>query len=288
MNIKELINELEKKATRQGEKEAVAELEKDLYFERKLQKDMNRQLNEITAFIYLYLLRNNQVPDVVTPFTPDMVALLRKNYKKIADFYSKTIRRRLGATVTKEVSNEVKVLVDNFIKEQSFISANNILTTSQKDALIAFERSAIQDAVSGQMLTYEQIAKNVKTILDEANKGRLKTIAITEVGKTSETSKMIEATQIHQSGVINNETILQSMKDWNSVLDGKTRPAHAMADGQSVPINEPFIVDGERLMFPKDSSLGASAKNIINCRCKASYSYKTAPRTDDTPLKELI
>ena len=43
------------------------------------------------------------------------------------------------------------------------------------------------------------------------------------------------------------------------------RPGHAEADGQEVKIDEPFIVDGESLMYPGDVT--GSASNVINCRC---------------------
>lgn len=42
---------------------------------------------------------------------------------------------------------------------------------------------------------------------------------------------------------------------------------HLQMDGVAVPQDEPFIVDGEKLMFPGDISMGASAGNVINCRC---------------------
>lgn len=57
-------------------------------------------------------------------------------------------------------------------------------------------------------------------------------------------------------------------KRWVSAgNDGRTRDAHLQANGQEVPIDEPFKVDGEYLMYPGDISLGASAGNVINCRC---------------------
>ena len=56
-------------------------------------------------------------------------------------------------------------------------------------------------------------------------------------------------------------------KTWISLLDGRERPAHHAADGQVQPIGTPFIVEGESLMEPGDTSLGASEDNIIGCRC---------------------
>lgn len=54
-------------------------------------------------------------------------------------------------------------------------------------------------------------------------------------------------------------------KRWIATKDGRTRHFHAMADGQTVEIDQPFSVGGEDLMYPGDPS--GSAKNIYNCRC---------------------
>lgn len=56
-------------------------------------------------------------------------------------------------------------------------------------------------------------------------------------------------------------------KKWSATGDGRTREAHSFADGQIVLKDKPFLVGGEKLMYPLDGSLGASAGNIINCRC---------------------
>lgn len=56
-------------------------------------------------------------------------------------------------------------------------------------------------------------------------------------------------------------------KKWSATGDERTREAHSIADGQVVLKDKPFIVGGEKMMYPLDGSLGASAGNIINCRC---------------------
>jgi SPP1 gp7 family putative phage head morphogenesis protein len=58
---------------------------------------------------------------------------------------------------------------------------------------------------------------------------------------------------------------IQLEKQWLATLDDRTRHDHAVADGQTVPKDEPFIVGGEALMFPGDPS--GSGWNIYNCRC---------------------
>lgn len=56
-------------------------------------------------------------------------------------------------------------------------------------------------------------------------------------------------------------------KRWVATKDMRTRYNHAAADGQTVDYDKPYIVGGEKLMFPGDGSMGASAGNLYNCRC---------------------
>lgn len=59
-------------------------------------------------------------------------------------------------------------------------------------------------------------------------------------------------------------------KSWNTIIDGKERLWHFDADGQKVPIDEYFIVDGELMKHPHDPT--ASARNLVSCRCWCEYS----------------
>ena len=61
-------------------------------------------------------------------------------------------------------------------------------------------------------------------------------------------------------------------KKWMAANQERTRDGHRGASGQVVAFDEPFLVANangqlEPLMFPGDTSLGASASNVINCRC---------------------
>lgn len=63
----------------------------------------------------------------------------------------------------------------------------------------------------------------------------------------------------------------KTTKTWHTIIDGREREWHHNADSMTVPIDEPFEIGGELLMYPLDISLGASADNIANCRCTATY-----------------
>jgi hypothetical protein len=54
-------------------------------------------------------------------------------------------------------------------------------------------------------------------------------------------------------------------KRWITEHDERVRLSHKAADGQTVPIWMPFIVEDEALMFPGDPA--GSPDNVINCRC---------------------
>ena len=52
---------------------------------------------------------------------------------------------------------------------------------------------------------------------------------------------------------------------WVATLDGRTRHAHRMLDGQRVEVGKPFKVDGYEIRFPGDPT--APGYLIYNCRC---------------------
>lgn len=55
-------------------------------------------------------------------------------------------------------------------------------------------------------------------------------------------------------------------KMWRRSGKRLSRPMHDLADGQTVAVDEPFMVGGEAMMYPCDPN--ASAKNIMNCGCR--------------------
>lgn len=54
-------------------------------------------------------------------------------------------------------------------------------------------------------------------------------------------------------------------KTWLAEDDHRTRPTHREADGQTVPINQPFKIDGHAAQYPGDPSLPIDERAW--CRC---------------------
>lgn len=58
-------------------------------------------------------------------------------------------------------------------------------------------------------------------------------------------------------------------KQWLTANDDRVREQHVEADGQMVPVEQPFQVCGEDLMYPGDPA--ASDECSANCRCTVIY-----------------
>lgn len=64
----------------------------------------------------------------------------------------------------------------------------------------------------------------------------------------------------------------KTKKTWKTQGDRRVRRSHSALDGKTIPITELFETDGSYLMCPKDTSHGASLKEIASCRCWLEFS----------------
>ena len=85
---------------------------------------------------------------------------------------------------------------------------------------------------------------------------RATTIARTEMVAASNQASLHGALAFAQPG---------DTKVWMATSDSRTRDDHRDADGQEVPVEEPFVVGGERGDVPGDTSF--SPEQRANCRC---------------------
>ena len=62
---------------------------------------------------------------------------------------------------------------------------------------------------------------------------------------------------------------IQVQKEWIAAIDARTRHWHADLDGDLKDIDEPFVNDYGKIMFPADPT--AHPANVYNCRCSLGY-----------------
>lgn len=60
-------------------------------------------------------------------------------------------------------------------------------------------------------------------------------------------------------------------KKWITMRDKHVRHTHAMVDGKTLDISDIFLVGNSEMFYPKDTTFGASANEIVNCRCSVKY-----------------
>ena len=54
-------------------------------------------------------------------------------------------------------------------------------------------------------------------------------------------------------------------------MDGHERDGHAEVNGVVLPINEPFLLRGGYVQFPRDDSLGVDETETSGCRCSLEF-----------------
>lgn len=90
-------------------------------------------------------------------------------------------------------------------------------------------------------------------------------IARTETLKAMNAGKLESYRQMVDQGLVRAD---QLEKVWDATLDGRVRNSHAWMNDQRVGLEEPFTSPrGALLMHPGDTSLGAPAREVVQCRC---------------------
>jgi len=150
----------------------------------------------------------------------------------------------------------------NNAREELINLDKNYLTRGLRDNRFdSIVEKAIDDGVS---LSDEKVSKIINSMQNRTLKYRGDTIAKTEsinALRAGQNEAVLQAIEIGELDA------RDAFKAWDSTGDGKVREWHKEAEDQGeIPFDEPFIVDGEELMYPGDPA--GSPENIINCRCR--------------------
>lgn len=100
----------------------------------------------------------------------------------------------------------------------------------------------------------------IKAILKDTSASRAAMIVRTELQR-------VYAVAGNQSMAAAAEAGVPLDKVWRRSGKAHPRVSHALADGQRVAWDKPFMIGGEAMMHPHDPK--ASAKNVVNCGCVA-------------------
>lgn len=215
-------------------------------------------------------------------YEPEVVSILRPSYRRAASTAGKELRRNADVSFPADNRSEVEGGIDvsllRFGEEESDERAGIIGETTD-GKLRNFTLSAILSAaLAGFFPGNEQVAVEVAKRFVADSKSRSRMIGIQESLNAVEGSRLIET-----NGLIEGQAAVKVgneepkpldrafFREWITRQDERVRPTHQAAHGQRVfGTTMPFRVGNSYLMYPGDTSLGASLDEIMGCRCYAA------------------
>lgn len=264
------------KTRKEREQRAASDLAKKLKLEIKLEKEMQSIFKSIShSAKSLYLATGSKFN--AWSFKDQFKNALIKHYERVFKSFQPEMIDSINTAVNKsDVPTNLDIFNNQYIENQSDAQANTITNTTQKKlnqaygAAIAAYVAPDGDVAHDTPVDRAVIAEQATNTFDADSDSRSAIIATTETQASAETAKsnvIASALDPVEQG--------RGKKDWVTIMDGRERQSHHEANGQVQGLESPFIVQGQMLSYPGDTSLGATIDNWINCRCSAQYSIPT-------------
>lgn len=149
----------------------------------------------------------------------------------------------------------------------------------------AWNRQKVENVVTQGIIQGKGIGEITNDLVDNlctTNDSKMRTFARTAMTGAQNAGRQARMEDAEEEGVM-------VKKRWVATLDDRTRDTHADLDGQEVPVDEPFEVDGFEIMYPGDPN--ADPCMVYNCRCTMIEVYegidrKSVRRDEDNELVE--
>lgn len=280
-------------------KRAATDYAKKISLENKFTPELNRYFSKLSQEIFNSYVATGTIP-TAHGSQIELKELLKKHYRRVFrnfDGLSEDLQKNRLILLTKQdeaIQQQNDEFIDDFSTQQSQIinNTNNkeikrVFTAAIVAAIAASKipkkpqdnNVSVTDIAIDLDISRNSIAQSAANLFKDRSRSRSRSIALTETQASAEKAKSIAAAetlkQINESaGDSFQEKDKKLTKQWVAILDNVTRDSHAEADGQIQNVTDPFIVQGQSLMEPGDTSLGATVDNIINCRCSAQYFTK--------------
>ena len=214
-------------------------------------------------------------------YVPQWVVLLQRHYTRVQRVFRGVVQNdHKQAGDTKQTDDEVIAALLAWADENSQEVAAVITNTTQEnmDSALMQARQSFSDQGITDYSTRE-LALVAAVMLGRVFRGRETSIIMTETQRAAESTKLIEAYSLSglqpMAAVTREQTpSTESSKDWIDVGDKDVRDGHHAREVAEVDVNQPFIVNGQQMMYPGDNSRGASVDNTINCRCGSFYTFR--------------
>lgn len=248
--------------TKEFRKEVLEQVAKKIKLETRLKPKIKKFLRTINKEVSARYEATGVIGNL-NKYTPELIAILK-------DHYRITQKRFMGEYEIKgDAEKATDLLMEEFIDGQAPKQAGYILDTTKKETMASLG-ATFATAIHQGLVSASDFSKEFRKNMDDKVSGRSEIISMTETQQLAEKTKLTEA-MVNAGDVTAGNIPLQpkknAFKTWHTVGDISVRDTHVAANGQTKPLNEPFVVGGSLLNYPSDTSLGSDMKEIYNCRC---------------------
>lgn len=236
-------------------------------WERKLEASTRKALAAWTAIVATAVLEDRYLTaapgdgDGQLPPDPNAIPPLAGTWSRIANAHIvRTIGELLGEVFARFLRDDEVVSARPW--QDAYLETVSNRLSSVADSTFDLVRDVVRAGID-EGASIPTIRDAVQESLDAGGEvswaNRARTIARTE------TIGAYNGGHLAAWDVLEEETEDELEKVWLATIDPRTRDSHFRADGQRVPLGDPFRVGGHDLAHPGDPT--APPGEVINCRC---------------------
>jgi hypothetical protein len=133
-----------------------------------------------------------------------------------------------------------------------------------------FDRTVMKAIKVGKPVSAADAARITNRYRDILLAKRGNAIARTELLGSLHAAQSEGVEQLIDAGKLSRSEISE---EWDSSEDNATRETHRNADGQEKGPDGVFNIGGFSMRYPGDSSFGAPAREIVQCRCRVKQKF---------------
>lgn len=270
-----------KKQLKSDEKKAKSDLKIKMAAEKTFMRELNSLFNRMMKDFLVQYSASSQIMNV-DDYQNDWSALFKKHYDRVQNAFMGTVLKGVDLDediITKdEILTAVSQLLLEWRNETAPRQAEITNQTTSKDMYESVRRALDDSARDGLPMDRRSIGLLATAYLRRKTNPRKESIAVFQTQSAAESTKNIEALETGRQVRERRPDVFvaKDTKSWQDMGDKKVRPSHTEAtqNNQHILIDEPFRVGDSLMMYPTDTSLGASLREIMRCRCSAIYFIK--------------
>ncbi len=234
-----------------------------------------------------------------------MASRMRREFQRLAKVVAQQYREQGVIRVDAQHATNVLNALRSYLSATARIFAMRILdhapakafnrvrhVKATEDQVMQVVQRTLGDTLGAKVAGIVETSR--KKLADIVLKGQADDLTASEIADVLENefggaiagwrAEQIARTEVHTASMVGSLSAADSLgltldKEWVSAEDGRTRPSHAEANGQTVGRDEGFQVGDATLQYPGDPE--GPPEEVINCRCAMVYHEHVAEDTGD-------